>query len=82
MNTNHSGRLWVVFAVLYLALSCIFPDAPRPLFWVLRAVQDVVQAEPRAGIDMVGGTSLTYDIKQPEGGTTASERSPNRSRRR
>jgi len=68
MNYNHSGRLWLIAFVLYTALSCIFPDAPGSLFWVFEPSKTSFKADLKPGIDMVGGTSLTYEIKQPEGG--------------
>src|SRR5436190_18503040 len=64
MESNHSGRLMVILAVLLAALWAIFPS-PGKLF-----DPDVPFAEKHAlrpGIDMVGGTSLTYEIKAPPG---------------
>jgi preprotein translocase subunit SecD len=68
MNNNHSGRLWIVFGVVYLALSCIFPDTPPSLFWIFEPSKTSLRLDLEPGIDMVGGTSLTYEIKPPEGG--------------
>src|SRR5437762_2302219 len=64
MPTNYSGRVIAIAAVLLAALWAIFPS-PGKLF-----DPNVPFAEKHAlrpGIDMVGGTSLTYEIKAPPG---------------
>src|SRR5262249_26504796 len=68
MTYNHSGRLWLIVAVVYVALSFIFQSAPPSLFWFRDPTKVSFKPALEPGIDMVGGTSLTYDIKQPEGG--------------
>jgi SecD/SecF fusion protein len=55
MPTNISGRLTLIAAVLFLALWAIFPNG------------NLKHPNLRPGIDMVGGTSLLYEIKAPEG---------------
>src|SRR5687768_15677240 len=59
MPTNYSGRVTLILIVLLAALWCIFPGLPKGNF----------RADLKPGIDMVGGTSLLYEIKAPEGGT-------------
>jgi SecD/SecF fusion protein len=56
MPTNYSGRVITILVVLLAALWAIFPsfNPKRP--------------DLKPGIDMVGGTSLLYEIKPPEGG--------------
>src|SRR5688572_13899916 len=57
MPTNYSGRVILIAVVLLAALWCIFPGAPMGRF----------KADLKPGIDMVGGTSLLYEIRVPEG---------------
>src|SRR5687768_9432794 len=56
MPTHYRGRLTLILFVLLAALWAIFPSGnpKRP--------------DLKPGIDMVGGTSLLYEIKAPEGG--------------
>ncbi|HEV2292901.1 MAG TPA: protein translocase subunit SecD [Tepidisphaeraceae bacterium] len=56
MPTNYSGRVITIVVVLLAALWAIFPsfNPKRP--------------DLKPGIDMVGGTSLLYEIDPPEGG--------------
>ncbi|MGB7161000.1 MAG: protein translocase subunit SecD [Tepidisphaeraceae bacterium] len=56
MPTNYSGRVITILVVLFAALWAVFPsfNPKRP--------------DLKPGIDMVGGTSLLYEIKPPEGG--------------
>ena len=58
MPTNHFGRLMLIAIVLFSALLCIFPSG------------NIFKPNLKPGIDMVGGTSLLYEIKPPEGGWT------------
>src|SRR4051812_11760327 len=63
MEQNQTGRVIFILAVLLAALFCIVPP--------LRLFQHIPASEKlnlKPGIDMVGGTSLLYQIKQPEGG--------------
>src|SRR3954451_14461175 len=56
MPTNISGRVTLIVAVLLVALWAIFPSGnPK-------------KPDLKPGIDMVGGTSLLYEIKMPPGG--------------
>src|SRR5207248_1120820 len=49
--------------------SLIFPSVPGSAFWLFHPMQKVsFSPNLKPGIDMVGGTSLLYEIKQPEGG--------------
>ncbi|HMB95398.1 MAG TPA: protein translocase subunit SecD, partial [Tepidisphaeraceae bacterium] len=52
MPTNISGRVTLILAVLFLALWAIFPSG------------NLKHPDLKPGIDMVGGTSLLYEIKQ------------------
>jgi SecD/SecF fusion protein len=56
MPTNYSGRVITIIVVLLAALWAIFPsfNPKRP--------------DLKPGIDMVGGTSLLYEIQAPGGG--------------
>jgi SecD/SecF fusion protein len=58
MPTNHFGRITIVVAVLLFSLWFIFPQG------------NVLSPNLKPGIDMVGGTSLLYEIEPPEGGWT------------
>ena len=59
MPTNIAGRLTAIIGILIVALLAIFwPPTGRNL-------------NLKPGIDMVGGTSLTYEIKPPPGGGMA-----------
>ena len=55
MPTNYSGRIIAIAVVLLAALWAIFPSFnPK-------------KPDLKPGIDMVGGTSLLYEIKPPDG---------------
>jgi preprotein translocase subunit SecD len=56
MPTNYSGRVITILVVLFAALWAIFPSF------------NLKKPDLKPGIDMVGGTSLLYEIKPPEGG--------------
>ncbi len=58
MPTHYTGRVTLIVAILLAALFCIFPGSFRGDF----------RPDLKPGIDMVGGTSLLYEIKPPEGG--------------
>src|SRR5688572_3573308 len=60
MPTNYSGRVITILVVVLAALWAIFPsfNPKRP--------------DLKPGIDMVGGTSLLYEIEAPEGSTYSS----------
>ncbi|HEX8523302.1 MAG TPA: protein translocase subunit SecD [Tepidisphaeraceae bacterium] len=64
MPTNIIGRLTLIFSVLIIALLAVFWP-PANLF---RNVPFSQKLNLKPGIDMVGGTSLTYEIKPPPGG--------------
>jgi SecD/SecF fusion protein len=64
METRQTGRVIFILVVLLAALYFIFPQ-PQALF---RNVPWSEKVNLKPGIDMVGGTSLLYEIKQPEGG--------------
>src|SRR5687768_6645856 len=55
MHPNYGFRVGVILAILLLAVWAIFPGL------------DVRDPNLKPGIDMVGGTSLLYEIKPPEG---------------
>lgn len=57
MPTNLSGRFTLIAVVLLTALWAIFPGAPKGR----------VKPDLKPGIDMVGGTSLLYEIKAAPG---------------
>jgi SecD/SecF fusion protein len=61
MPTNLSGRFTLILVVLLAALWAIFPGAPKGR----------LKPDLKPGIDMVGGTSLLYEIKAAQGASTA-----------
>lgn len=63
MQQNHASRLTFIACVLVVALLLIFP--PASLFNPDLTFTQKLNLKP--GIDMVGGTSLTYEIKPPQG---------------
>ena len=64
----------ISWLALWIAVSAIYPNVPGSLLWFANR-HDPVSFKPalKPGIDMVGGTSLTYEIKQPEGAATPSD---------
>src|SRR6478609_2914219 len=58
MPTNTSGRFLLIALILVGSLWCIFPGMHKGSF----------QPNLHPGIDMVGGTSLLYEIKTSDGG--------------
>src|SRR5262245_60950760 len=69
MPTNISGRVTLILVVLWASLSLIFPSVPPSLFWFFHPTQPIsLVPDLKPGIDMVGGTSLVYEIKAPEQG--------------
>ena len=61
MPTNYTSRFILIGVILFAALISIFPGSFKGDF----------RPDLKPGIDMVGGTSLLYEIKQPEGGGPA-----------
>ncbi len=61
MEQKFSGRVVLILFVLAVALWAIFPTG------------NLWRPNLKPGIDMAGGTSLLYQIKEPEGGTPAGE---------
>src|SRR4051795_1788862 len=62
MPTNTTGRFILILIILIGSLWCIFPGMHKANF----------TPNLHPGIDMVGGTSLLYEIKVPEGGAASS----------
>src|SRR2546425_1265199 len=56
MPQNYTGRVVLIAVILLAAIWSIFPRG------------DIRHPNLKPGIDMVGGTSLLYEIKQPAGG--------------
>lgn len=71
MSENHAQRASIVLVFLLLALAAIFSPVLDKLFHPHKQITQWLNLKP--GIDMVGGTSLLYEIKQSEG----TARSPN-----
>ncbi|MGN6725463.1 MAG: protein translocase subunit SecD [Tepidisphaeraceae bacterium] len=68
MPTTYTNRVLTILLVLWVAVSAVYQRVPGSLFWLFDPTGPVsFQHSLRPGIDMVGGTSLTYEIKQPEG---------------
>src|SRR5688500_11751776 len=59
MPTNYSSRIFWISLVLFVAIWSIFPGM----------FKGRLKPDLKPGIDMVGGTSLLYEIKAPEGGS-------------
>jgi SecD/SecF fusion protein len=71
MQTNYTGRVTLIVAVTLLFLAAIFSPvlkSPAKLFDPNIPFTQKVMVRP--GIDMVGGTSLLYEIKTPPGSST------------
>ncbi len=68
MPTNYTNRVIFILATIWVSLSAIYPRVPGSLFWFFNPRGEIsFQDNLKPGIDMVGGTSLIYEIKQPEG---------------
>lgn len=67
MPSNLFGRTMVILAVTLIALWALFPTAPKALLSPFMDVEYTLRPNLRPGIDMVGGTSLTYEIRAPQG---------------
>src|SRR5829696_4220181 len=61
MPTNYSSRILLIAAILFVAFWSIFPG----LF------KGRLKPDLKPGIDMVGGTSLLYEIKSQDGGPSS-----------
>jgi SecD/SecF fusion protein len=71
MAEHHTQRVSIVLGALLLALAAIFSPAVDKLFHPGEKVTRWINLKP--GIDMVGGTSLLYEIKRPAGGYRGSD---------
>lgn len=65
MPSAYTGRVLLILIVLYGAFCCVFPWAPVSIFWPLTDEPASLEPNLRPGIDMVGGTSLVYEIEVP-----------------
>jgi SecD/SecF fusion protein len=63
MPTKYSGRVTLILIVLAIAVICILP--PQTMFTPGLSFREKTMIKP--GIDMVGGVSLVYKIKAPQG---------------
>lgn len=74
MPTTFLSRFFVIAVVLFAGLWAIFPQLPvRPL-WILNpSVPFSEKHNLKPGIDMVGGTSLLYEIKVADGQVVSSD---------
>ena len=61
MPQNYSGRVTVILVVLFGSLACIFSPVLEHVFHPSENITTWLNLKP--GIDMVGGTSLVYQIK-------------------
>lgn len=70
MSQNYSGRITLIAVVLLAALVAIFwPSITNPSGVAFNGNVPLSQKlNLKPGIDIVGGTSLLYEIKTPEGG--------------
>ena len=68
MPTNYSGRVTLIVAVTLMFLAAIFsPVLKNPAKLFDPNVPFTQKVLVRPGIDMVGGTSLLYEIRAPAG---------------
>ena len=65
MSQNYSGRVAVILVVLFGSLALIFSPVFEKLFHPQKQITQWINLKP--GIDMVGGTSLVYQIKTAPG---------------
>ena len=65
MQEHHGFRLTFILAVLLGALAIVFSPVLVKIAHPSEKVTEWVNLKP--GIDMVGGTSLIYEIKKPDG---------------
>jgi SecD/SecF fusion protein len=65
MSQNYSGRVALILVVLFGSLACIFSPVLEKLTHPKEKITSWIALRP--GIDMVGGTSLVYQIKAPAG---------------
>jgi preprotein translocase subunit SecD len=63
MPTNYTGRVLLILAVLVISVLMILP----PGSWFDSDLSFGQKLALKPGIDMVGGTSLLYEIKTPDG---------------
>lgn len=63
MPNAYTGRILTILAVIYVAICAIFPRAPFSVFQLMVDEPVSMQHNLRPGIDMVGGTSLLYEIQ-------------------
>lgn len=70
MPTSYTNRVITILITVWIAMSAIYPRVPGSLFWFFN-IRGPINAEYnlKPGIDMVGGTSLIYEIKQASGAT-------------
>src|SRR4051794_26127330 len=72
MPTNYSGRFTVIALCIVVSLLAIFwPAVTQPKIAFDGNVPFSKKTGLRPGIDMVGGTSLLYEIKAPDGNKSA-----------
>jgi len=69
MSQNYSGRVALIVSIVLVALFAIFyPSVAAPKKVAFNPnVPFLEKTSLKPGIDIVGGTSLLYEIKQPEG---------------
>src|SRR5688572_7251911 len=67
MPTKYTGRVLTILVVMYIAISAIYPRTPFSIFLPLTQQGVSWEHNMRPGIDMVGGTSLIYEIEVPPG---------------
>src|SRR5690242_10123541 len=65
MPQQYSGRIAVILLVLFGSLAIIFSPVLEKLFHPHEQITQWIKLKP--GIDMVGGTSLVYQIKTAPG---------------
>ena len=67
MPTNIASRVTLIAVILLAALWAIFPGAPKALLAPFTGASVDLTPDLKPGIDISGGTSLIYEIKDPSG---------------
>ncbi|MBC7782633.1 MAG: protein translocase subunit SecD [Burkholderiales bacterium] len=67
MQTTYTNRVFWILVTLWIAVSAIYPRVPGTLFWFFDVTGPIsFQDNLKPGIDIKGGASLIYEIKQTD----------------
>ena len=67
MPTNIASRVTLIVVILLAAVWAIFPGLPKALLTPFTGQPVDLRPDLRPGIDISGGTSLIYEIRDPTG---------------